>query len=87
MKSYVKIYLDAMGYDVSSFIPCECCGQKAVDIHHIESRGMGGTKKPDEISNLMAACRTCHALYGDKKQHMEYLRARHKQVMVERLKK
>ncbi len=87
MKPHVKLYLYKMGYDVNSFIPCECCGRKAVDIHHIESRGMGGTKKPDEISNLMAVCRTCHEIYGDKKQHMEYLRARHKQVMVERLKK
>jgi hypothetical protein len=45
MKKHVKIYLDYFGYDVNSFIDCEVCGSKAVDIHHIEPRGMGGILK------------------------------------------
>ena len=65
------------GYDVSDFIPCEVCGREAQDIHHIECRGMGGTKQADTISNLMAACRHCHIKYGDKKQHKEYLQYIH----------
>ena len=65
------------GYDVSDFIPCEVCGREAQDIHHIECRGMGGTKQADLISNLMAACRHCHIKYGDKKQHKEYLQYIH----------
>jgi 5-methylcytosine-specific restriction endonuclease McrA len=31
-----------------------------VDIHHIEPRGMGGSKTLDVIENLMALCRECH---------------------------
>lgn len=73
MKKHTKIYLEAYGFDISDFIPCEICEAKAVDIHHIEARGMGGTKK-DSINNLMALCRECHLYYGDKKEFKEYLK-------------
>lgn len=66
-----------MKYDSSDFIPCEVCGHKAVDIHHIEARGMGGSDKKDIIENLMALCRQCHIEYGDKKQHIDYLKKIH----------
>jgi len=36
---------------------CEYCGKKAVDIHHIQSRGQGGS---NDINNLIALCRKCH---------------------------
>lgn len=73
MKRHTKLYLSFFKYDVSDFIPCEVCGSQAQDIHHIECRGMGGTKKADTISNLMALCRTCHIEYGDIKEHKQYL--------------
>ena len=73
MKPHTKIYLTHFNYSEVDFIPCECCGQKAVDIHHIESRGMGGSRKTDTIDNLMALCRTCHIDLGDKKQYKEKL--------------
>lgn len=60
MKNHTKVYLQAMGYDTTEFIPCEVCGAKAVDIHHIQPRGMGGSKLLDTPENLMALCRTCH---------------------------
>ena len=66
-----------MGYDISDFVPCEMCGAKAIDIHHIEARGMGGTKKMDVIENLMALCRPCHLEYGDKKEHIDLLKGVH----------
>lgn len=66
MKPHTKIYLDYFGHTTADFIPCEVCEAKAVDIHHIDSRGMGGTKK-DIITNLMALCRECHTLFGDVK--------------------
>ena len=69
MQRHTKLYLKHFGYDISDFVPCEVCGSRAIDIHHIESRGMGGTKKQDTIDNLMALCRECHIEYGDKKQH------------------
>jgi len=69
--------MDYFGYDKSDFIPCEICSQKAVDIHHIEARGMGGTKQKDSIENLMALCREHHLFYGDKKEYKEWLKFIH----------
>jgi 5-methylcytosine-specific restriction endonuclease McrA len=77
MQKHTKIYFEYFGYDISDYIGCEICGAGAVDIHHIESRGMGGTKKVDTIENLMAICRKCHLEYGDKKQHLEYITRLH----------
>jgi 5-methylcytosine-specific restriction endonuclease McrA len=78
MKNHTKVYLNHFGYGIEDFIPCESCGAKAVDIHHIEARGMGGDKKADNINNLMALCRQCHLVMGDTKTHMEYLKSKHK---------
>jgi len=61
------------GYGVDDFIPCEVCGGRAVDIHHIDCRGMGGSKNKDNIENVMSLCRECHMEYGDKKQYMDML--------------
>jgi hypothetical protein len=79
MKSHVKIYMKSFGYDVSDFIPCEVCGTKAVDIHHIDARGMGGDPqgKKDIIENLMALCRFCHNEFGDKALYVEMLQSIH----------
>ena len=60
MKKHTKIYMEYFDYGLEDFIPCEVCGSKAVDIHHIEARGMGGSKSADTIENLMAVCRSCH---------------------------
>jgi hypothetical protein len=75
-----------MGYDESDFIPCEICKAKAVDIHHINARGMGGTGTKDTIENLMALCRTCHVKYGDKKKFIDILQSIHNE-MIENLTK
>lgn len=79
MKKHVKVYLDHFGYDTDDYIPCEACGRKAVDIHHIKARGMGGSKERDVIENLQALCRLCHVEYGDKKQHIDFLMMKHKE--------
>ena len=77
MKRHTKIYFDYFGYTIADFVPCEICNARAVDIHHIEARGMGGSEK-DSIDNLMAVCRKCHLEYGDKKEHKEFLIKTHK---------
>lgn len=77
MQKHTKVYFEYFGYGVDSFIACEVCGAKAVDIHHIVRRGMGGSKTKDEIQNLMALCRKCHDHYGDKKEHMDMLMRKH----------
>jgi len=76
-----------MGYDESDFIPCEICKSKAVDIHHINARGMGGTGTKDTIENLMALCRTCHVRYGDKKKFIEILQSIHNEMIANLTKK
>ena len=77
MQKHTQIYLQGMGYKTTDFIPCEVCGSQAVDIHHINARGMGGSKTADVIENLMGLCRKCHIEYGDKKQYKEFLKETH----------
>jgi 5-methylcytosine-specific restriction endonuclease McrA len=77
MQKHTQIYLQGMGYKKTDFIPCEVCGSQAVDVHHIEARGMGGSKRADVIDNLMGLCRKCHIEYGDKKQYKEFLKDIH----------
>jgi hypothetical protein len=71
MKKYTKIYMDYFGYGIQDFVPCECCGNKAVDIHHIYGRGTG----KDNIKNLMALCRKHHEMAHSEipKSTMQYI--------------
>ena len=69
------------GYGLEDFIGCEVCGNKAVDIHHIDCRGMGGSQDKDTIKNLMAMCRMCHEKYGDKKEYTELLKQTHERFI------
>jgi hypothetical protein len=84
MKNHTKKYLDFFGYDKTDFIPSELSGAKAVDIHHIDCKGMGGdpTGDKDNIFNLMALSREEHELYGDKKEFMKFLRSQHLDFMM-----
>jgi 5-methylcytosine-specific restriction endonuclease McrA len=81
MKKHTKLYFDYFGYTKDCFVACEVCGGKAVDIHHIDCRGMGGSKSKDEIKNLMAVCRECHLEYGDKTPFLELLKETHYKFM------
>jgi hypothetical protein len=56
MTPHVKLYLRCTGYGIDDCVPCEMCGKKAVDIHHIHGRGKG----KNVIGNLIALCRRCH---------------------------
>lgn len=73
MKKYTRTYLNYFRYDETDFIPCEVCNKQAVDIHHIQAKGMGGSNTKDNIENIMALCRECHIKYGDKKQYKDFL--------------
>lgn len=73
MQKHTKIYLDYFGYGEQSFIPCEVCGSRAVDIHHINGRGKG----KDVIENLMALCRYHHNQAHAEKLSKVELQERH----------
>jgi hypothetical protein len=73
MKHHTKIYLDTFGYVEQDFIPCEICGKRASEVHHIHRRGRGGSSQLDFIENLQAVCRKCHNLYGDRTQFKDWL--------------
>lgn len=77
MRKHTKLYLDYFGYVKDDFLCCEICGGRMVDIHHIDCRGMGGSKNKDEITNLIGLCREHHVEYGDKKQHIDFLKEKH----------
>ena len=81
MKAHTKIYLQYFNFKISEDCFCEICGNYANDIHHIEARGMGGTKQKDSIENLMALCRKHHLQYGDIKNKKDYLKEIHLQFM------
>ena len=81
MKNHTKVYFEYFGLDESDFVGCEICGSKANDIHHIEARGMGGSKTKDFIENLQAVCRKCHEDYGDKTEFKEMLKKVHLKYM------
>lgn len=68
MKNHTKIYFETSQLDPHGFTPCEICESQAVDIHHIDARGMGGdpTGSKDHFGNLQALCRNCHNVYGDQ---------------------
>ena len=65
-------------------MPCEICEAPAVDVHHIEARGMGGDPNgnKDNINNLMGLCRKCHVENGDVPDLIEVLRQIHFKFMA-----
>ena len=79
MKKHTRIYLDYFGYCEDDVIVCEIpeCNSVAVDINHLQCRGMGGSKTKDYIENLMATCRFHHEFYADKKQYKEFIKQIH----------
>jgi hypothetical protein len=56
MKAHTRIYMKHFNYGETDFIPCEACGSRSVDVHHIWGRGKG----KDVIENLAALCRRHH---------------------------
>ena len=81
MKKHTKIYMKYFNYVLDDFIPCEVCGSRAVDIHHIEHRGAGGSGNQDVIENLMAVCRPCHLYHGERKEALQMLKEIQKHKM------
>ena len=61
MQKHTKVYMQFFNYEEQDFVPCEMCGSRAVDIHHLERQSKFGKKKEkDYIENLIGVCRDCH---------------------------
>jgi len=71
LKKYKKNYLEANGFTIADFIPCENCGCKSVDIHHLIFKSQGGK---DSADNLIALCRKCHEKAHNSKEFNNHLK-------------
>lgn len=61
MVKHKKIFMEFFNLTPEDIVPCECCHKAvAVDVHHCEPKGMGGSKLRDYIENLIGLCRACH---------------------------
>ena len=71
MLPHTKNYFKRFGIDPGDWIGCEIpkCNQKAVDLHHVIPKGMGGSKTYkfngrtydiDDAHNIIALCRKHH---------------------------
>lgn len=69
------------GYIKDDYIPCTTCGSRAVDIHHIDPRGMGGSKQKDFIENLAALCRLCHNKAESSKDFNQLVKDNHLKLL------
>ena len=74
MKKHTKIYLEALGYDKTDFMPSELSGSVGVDIHHIVNR-------ENRIENLMLLTRQEHLENGEIKSKMYYLLETHRNFL------
>lgn len=69
------------GFDESDFVPCEICGGKVADVHHIRSKSLA-KKLENDISNLMGLCRVHHDLAHASYQFAQNLSAIHRKYML-----
>ena len=81
MKKHTKIYLKYFNYALDDIIQCTVCNRQAVDIHHIERRGIGGSKNRDYIENLAALCRDCHDKAERNKEFNLMVKKRHLKLL------
>lgn len=85
MKKHTKIYLGAVypNWSTEDYFPCELCVQgQVVDVHHIDARGMGGSKEKDFIENLMGSCRECHTQCESGLIAKDYQILKHRRFLI-----
>lgn len=83
MKNHTKVYLEAFYPDwgPDDFLPCEKCGARLVDVHHLDPRGMGGSKLKDRPEILMGLCRKCHLEIENNPKKQKLFEDYHKTFM------
>jgi len=83
---YKKVYITFFNYSKEDYIPCEFCKKQAVDIHHIDNKGMGGSVSKDFIENLVALCRECHDKCHNESLFNKIIRILHLENIIKKLK-
>jgi 5-methylcytosine-specific restriction endonuclease McrA len=81
MKNYVKTYLKYFGFSPADFIPCEACGAKSVEIHHLRPKSLD-KKLENNIGNLIALCRLCHEAAHRDRKFNEELKLTHRRKLL-----
>ena len=82
MQKHTKVYFDFFDYGMDDFIPCEMCGSKATDVHHLTKRSKIGSKQErDYIENLIALCRDCHIVAESDTSFNSYCRIQHLELV------
>lgn len=75
MKKHTQVYMNYFGYNKADFIPCECCGNEATSIHHLQFKSHQGGDHP---RNLMALCFQCHdKAHNSNREFNDKLKAIH----------
>ena len=85
MKDYKKLFSRYWSVSSDDTLLCWNCNQAvAVDIHHIEPKGMGGVQnnRLNRIDNLFAVCRKCHNLAHKDK----LINEKFKKILQEKIK-
>ena len=77
MQKHVKIYMDFFDYGEQDFMPCEWCGKRLNDCHHINGRGKG----KDVIENLVGLCRECHLKCHSSKEFNKQVEQKHLKII------
>lgn len=80
MQKHTKIYFNHFGIAEQDFVKCEVsgCYSRATEIHHIDSKGLGGTSiNKDFIENLVAVCRLHHERAHASIEFNQSLKERH----------
>ena len=81
MKKHIKIYNNHFNIEIPTDAKSELSDAPGQAVHHIQRRGMGGSKDKDRIENLMCLTHNEHEFYGDKQQWKAFLYERHKKEL------
>jgi len=83
MMRHTRIYMIFFDYGEQDYVPCTMCNKRSVDTHHLDRRGMGGSKEKDFIENLAGLCREHHIKAEAEPDFNEMVKFRHmKRVMA-----
>ena len=71
MKKHTRNYLNAYypNFGLDDFFFCEACliklgfSNRMVDVHHIDNKGMGGSKLKDDPAKSIGCCRYHHDIF------------------------